>query len=128
MMKSVHCLLVLLLALFAGACVLNRASTALNSNQVTLENGVLSLTVKRTSAPHVVRLVAKATGTNLISEPSDPALFAIMLAKQGGQDYVDISLARKTTMEVSRTATGSQLLLTYSDFPNLVRAGMGELQ
>jgi hypothetical protein len=119
MKKSVSGLLVLLMVLLAGACVLNRASTAMNSNQVTLENSVLSLTIKKTPAPYINRFVHKASGTALVSEPSEPALFAIALSKPDGQDFLYSSLAGKSLLKVTRTDTGSEVVITYSGFPGL---------
>jgi hypothetical protein len=110
-----------LVALSMSACVLTGGTTATtrNSDLVTLENSALSMTIRKSPAPHIFRLVHKATGTALISEPSERSLFAVMLARQDGQDYVDSALARRTSLDVIPTAAGSEVVLTYSDFPNL---------
>ncbi len=114
-------LLIPVLVLSASTCVLNSATTAnaANSDRVILENGALTLTMKRTPTPHIVELVHKATGTALVTEPAEPALFAIVLAKDGGEDYVDSSTAKTTSLEVTRSERGSGVVITYYDFPNL---------
>ncbi len=92
---------------------------------VTLENRVLSLTIKKTPAPYIFRLVHKATGTTLVSALSESPLFTIVLEKPDGQDYVESSFAKTTGLDITRTFTGAELTITFSNFPNLVGLTVG---
>ncbi len=109
----------IVLLMIVGEFSCTTSTSSQGSDQATLENSVFSLTLKRTPAPYISRLVHKATGIALVSEPSEPALFAILFAKPDGQDYVDSSRAGKTSLEVNRTTKGSEVVITYGGFPNL---------
>jgi hypothetical protein len=110
-------LIALLTILGDLTCVTSPSSRS--GDQATIENNVFGLTLKKTPAPYISSLVHKASGIALVSEPSERALFAILFAEPEGQNYVDSSLAGKTSLEVNRTTKGSEVVITYGGFPNL---------
>lgn len=92
---------------------------AQNGDLVSLENGAFSMTIKKSPAPYILRIVHKKSGRQLLSDTARPVLFTILLAKQGGEDHVESSLAKKTSLKVARVAGGSEVVITYAGFPGL---------
>jgi hypothetical protein len=80
---------------------------------VTLENSTLVMIIKRSPVPCIVGLVYKARRTAIVDEPCDTPLFAVVLAKAGGEDYIDSNLAQTTWLDVERMTAGSEIVLSF---------------
>ncbi len=95
------------------------AATAQDKVDAVMENSSVSLVVSQWPSPHISRLTHKASGGVLVDKPERTRMFTIVLAKPDGQEYVDSSYARATRVAVERVASGREVVITFSDFPNL---------
>ena len=85
---------------------------------VTLTNRALELEIRPSPAPHVARLVHRASGTAVVAAPEHRSLFSIGLAKSGGGlEWIESAAAKQSTLRAENQSGGSRVIMTWSGFP-----------
>lgn len=87
---------------------------------VRLETPALTLEVAPSPAPHIARLVHKASGTSLLAEPLDKNLFVLRLTHgDGRQETIESSRAKTSSVRLETSAAGVRAHLDYAGFGDL---------
>jgi hypothetical protein len=95
-------------------------SAAAEAATVALENRVLRLEIERSPAPHLGRLVHKASGQVLVERPALKSLFSLALGKSdGSNETIDAERASHSSARVDKAAGAERLVLRYENFPGL---------
>lgn len=98
--------------------VLATHAAAQEAERVVLENQVLRLEIGKSRAPHVARLVHRASGQALVDNPQSKNLFAIVLVNEdGGQETVESASAGESSVEVVSGQAVNKVVLRYAKFP-----------
>lgn len=105
-----------LMTFLATILLSGSALWAQEADPVFLENAAMRLEFARWPAPYLVRLVRKASGTAVVSQPQEKNLFVVVLEKDGRQTRVESSRAKQSSASVEKVDGGARLTLRFSGF------------
>ncbi len=98
------------LCLFCCSAVL-----AAQTDTVVVENARVRLVFATKPVPFVLELVQKPSGMNLIAEPADPNLFALVISQpKGGNLTVKSGSAKQGFIKVVRVAKSQQIVVQFN--------------
>jgi len=85
-------------------------------NTLLLDTSAATIELARSPAPYIGRLVHKASGTAVVAEPAEKDLFVVVLEKDGKQQSLPSSRAKRSSAAVEPIDGGRKAVLKFSQF------------